>query len=236
MPLMQKGVRELMKRPILNGTCSICGGVFSKMVMTKHLASCRGEKTPAGTVSGGEKYRTQKTFHMVIEGRGLPEYWIHVEASAGASLAALDRFLRDLWLECCGHLSAFRIGAKTYMSDPEPGMRESGMNVALNKVLSTGMKFFHEYDFGTTTELALKVVAEREIENSKKSIRLLARNNPPAMNCASCGKPAVSVCAECFYDGSGLLCEECAKKHECGEDMQLPVVNSPRVGMCGYCG
>jgi hypothetical protein len=206
------------------------------MVMTKHLASCRGEKTPAGTVPGGEKSRTKKTFHIVIEGKGLPEYWIHVEASAGASLAALDRFLRDLWLECCGHLSAFRIGAKTYMSDPEPGMGESGMNVALNKVLSTGMKFFHEYDFGTTTELALKVVAEREVENSKKSIRLLARNNSPAMNCASCGKPAVSVCAECIYDGSGLLCEECAKKHECGEDMQLPVVNSPRVGMCGYCG
>jgi hypothetical protein len=236
MPLTQKGVHELMKRPILNGTCSICGGVFSKMVMTKHLASCRGEKTPAGTVSSGEKSRTKKTFHIVIEGKGLPEYWIHVEVSAGASLAALDRFLRDLWLECCGHLSSFRIGAKTYMSDPEPGMGESGMNVALNKVLSTGMKFFHEYDFGTTTELALKVVAEREVENSKKSIRLLARNNPPAMNCASCGKPAVSVCAECIYDGSGLLCEECAKKHECGEDMQLPVVNSPRVGMCGYCG
>ena len=173
---------------------------------------------------------------MVIEGKGLPEYWIHVEASAGASLAALDGFLRDLWLECCGHLSAFTIDSQRYMSNPDSEMEESGMNVAFNKVLSTGMKFLHEYDFGTTTELVLKVVAEREVENNNKSIRLLARNNPPAMNCASCGKPAVSACVECIYDGSGLLCEECSKNHECGEDMQLPVVNSPRVGMCGYSG
>lgn len=26
------------------------------------------------------------------------------------------------------------------------------------------------------------------------------------------------------------------KTHECGEDMLLPVVNSPRVGMCDYTG
>lgn len=225
-----------MKRLISNGTCSICGGVFSKMAMTKHLASCKGETSPVGTLLGRGKSGLPKTFHMVIEGKGLPEYWMHVEVSADASLATLDRFLRNLWLECCGHLSAFTIGAKTYMSDPEPGMGESGMNVSLNKVLSTGMKFLHEYDFGTTTELVLKVVAEREAENSKKSILLLARNNPPAMNCVLCGKPAVRVCAECIYDGSGLLCNECAKHHECGEEMQLPVVNSPRVGMCGYSG
>jgi hypothetical protein len=32
------------------------------------------------------------------------------------------------------------------------------------------------------------------------------------------------------------LCQACAEDHECGEDMQLPVVNSPRVGVCGYAG
>jgi len=34
----------------------------------------------------------------------------------------------------------------------------------------------------------------------------------------------------------GWLCDECAPKHKCGEDMLLPVVNSPRVGKCGYTG
>jgi len=32
------------------------------------------------------------------------------------------------------------------------------------------------------------------------------------------------------------VCEGCAGEHECGEEMLLPVVNSPRVGMCGYEG
>ncbi|HXW68915.1 MAG TPA: hypothetical protein VEJ88_04850 [Dissulfurispiraceae bacterium] len=224
-----------MKRPALNGTCSICGGVFSKMVMTRHLASCMRE--PGDTpVCGGNKSGTEKTFHMVIEGNGLPEYWLHVEASASSSLATLDRFLRDLWLECCGHMSAFRIGAEEYMSSPEPGTGEHGMNVALNKVLCKGIKFRHEYDFGTTTEINLKVVAEQGAEKSKKPIRLLARNDPPIMNCVSCGKPAIRVCTECIYESSGLFCKECAKQHECGEEMLLPVVNSPRVGMCAYSG
>ena len=40
----------------------------------------------------------------------------------------------------------------------------------------------------------------------------------------------------CIEEGAGLLCSHCAKKHECGEDVQLPVVNSPRMGMCGYTG
>ena len=44
------------------------------------------------------------------------------------------------------------------------------------------------------------------------------------------------VCTECVFDDGGWLCETCAVKHECGEEMLLPVVNSPRVGMCGYTG
>ena len=34
----------------------------------------------------------------------------------------------------------------------------------------------------------------------------------------------------------GWLCQSCADEHECGEDMLLPVVNSPRTGVCGYAG
>ena len=49
-----------------------------------------------------------------------------------------------------------------------------------------------------------------------------------------CGKPATSVCTVCVYEEGGWLCAECAKAHECGEEMLFPVVNSPRVGMCAY--
>jgi hypothetical protein len=35
-------------------------------------------------------------------------------SKADAILSRLDHFLRDIWLECCGHLSAFRIDQTIY--------------------------------------------------------------------------------------------------------------------------
>ena len=54
--------------------------------------------------------------------------------------------------------------------------------------------------------------------------------------CGVCGKPATQVCTECMWENTGWLCDECASKHDTDEEMFLPVVNSPRVGMCGYTG
>lgn len=110
------------------------------------------------------------------------------------------------------------------------------MRVRLDKVLSPGLKFFHEYDFGTTTELSVKVLAEEDREAKGPPIQVLARNIPPPIPCEVCGKPATEVCSQRVYDEQGWLCEACAQAHECGQDMLLPVVNSPRVGMCGYTG
>jgi len=33
-----------------------------------------------------------------------------MQVKDNAALSDLDSFLRDIWLECCGHLSAFEIG------------------------------------------------------------------------------------------------------------------------------
>jgi hypothetical protein len=225
-----------MTKHVSNGTCNICGGNFSKSTMTKHLASCKQGKAVPDTSLGEQQFKKTKTFHLVIEGRDLPEYWMHIEASADAKLSDLDGFLRDTWLECCGHLSAFTSEGKTYMSNPDEEMGDEGMDVMLDQVLRPKIKFLHEYDFGTTTELVLRVVAERESEIRKKSIWVLARNDSPSITCDSCGKVATHVCSQCIYEGEGWLCDACAGTHECGEEMLLPVVNSPRVGMCGYSG
>ena len=48
--------------------------------------------------------------------------------------------------------------------------------------------------------------------------------------------PATNICCHCIYDGDGWLCDACLDKHECGEEMFLPVVNSPRVGVCAFEG
>ncbi len=221
-----------MPRQSSQGKCNLCGESFSKQAMTRHLAKCKQEH--AGRETG-----QRRILHLQIEGRGAPEYWLHVEIPADASLKTLDGFLRDTWLECCGHLSAFNIAGETYDVTPEPdpwsGRKPRSMSAKLDGVLEPGMRFAHEYDFGSTTELALKVVSERQ--GALKSVRVLARNDPPDIPCGECGKPATHVCTQCMYEGpEGWLCEEHAAEHECGEDYFLPVVNSPRVGVCGYAG
>jgi len=110
------------------------------------------------------------------------------------------------------------------------------MDVAVEKVLRPGMDFRHEYDFGTTTDLSLKVVSQWEGGRPGEPVELLARNDAPAIPCESCGRPATQICVECMWEGTGWMCDDCADNHECEEDMFLPVVNSPRVGMCGYTG
>lgn len=214
--------------------------------MGKHLEGCLRAAAGGPKAAGARRSPGAKVLHLLVEGQGLPEYWMHLDVRADAPLKALDDFLRDTWLECCGHLSAFRIRGNTYELDAleelledvdeggeEPTLR---MDVPLGDVLRPGMSFSHEYDFGTTTELKLKVLSEREARARGRSIRLLARNDPPAIPCESCGKPATKVCSQCIWDGAGWLCDGCGRTHECEEEMFLPVVNSPRVGMCGYTG
>ena len=230
-----------MTRQTSKGTCTFCHGEFSKAAMSRHLETC--QQRAAAEAKAGGRQKTQKTskFHLVVEGRDLPQYWMHLEVPASATLTALDRFLRDTWLECCGHLSAFEIGGVRYAIDAgmfeEPfDMGDKSMRVRLEKVFSPGQVSTYEYDFGTTTELKLKVISEREAETRGKTVQVLARNNPPEMLCEVCGKPATSVCSQCIFDDRGWVCDGCAENHECGEDMLLPVVNSPRVGMCAYTG
>jgi hypothetical protein len=198
---------------------------------------------------------------------------MHIEIPATATLLELDQFLRDIWLECCGHLSRFTIDEQEYDyyldEDDTYGYRAFGTqmveqfkqamggdppeelfkhwfrppprhmsDIKLADVLKPGMKFYHEYDFGTTTDLTIKVLAKREARVSKKfGVQILARNEPPEIMCDECRKKAASVlCLECMWDGVGAFCKECASKHSRSHDMFLPIVNSPRVGMCAYTG
>jgi hypothetical protein len=221
------------KRLASQGKCELCGGVFDKAAMTNHLKSCRRRYAAATTTEKASKKKT--AFHLLVEGRYLPEYWLHLDVPADVTLGRLDQFLRDIWLECCGHMSAFEIDGTTYSVAPMDSDEEP-LDVRLKDVLAPRVKFSHEYDFGSTTHLVLKVVAENESDLKKNEIKVLARNEPPAIPCGRCGKPAAQICMECAYSPEGWLCEECATKHGCGEEMQLPVVNSPRVGVCGYTG
>ena len=212
--------------------CNYCGKIFGKIAIRRHLENCsvRKEQNPPG-----------RELYYCIQVKGLyrKEYCMYLEASANASLKDVDQFLRNKWLECCGHLSMFIIGGKTYDSHPDPYFMPEGsrdMKVKLKDLLSEELEFMYEYDFGSTTELALKVMSISLGVKRKERIVLMARNLPPVFACVECGEPATQLCAECSYKELALYCDECCKEHECGEDMMLPVVNSPRMGVCAYCG
>ncbi len=228
-----------MPRQTSKGTCTFCHGEFSKSGMTRHLESCEQRAALHTEAGSHQQVRKTRTFHLVVEGYRLPMYWMHLEVSAGTTLAILDRFLRDTWLECCGHLSAFTIGGVRYSVDAalyEWDTDSKNMQVPLNQVIYAGKTCSYEYDFGSTTELTLKVISEREVPGKMNTIGIIARNNLPMVPCDVCGKPATHTCAQCIYEDKGCLCNACAKDHECGEEMLLPMVNSPRAGVCGYTG
>ena len=229
-----------MTRQTSKGTCTFCHRELGKASMTRHLASCEQRTAMQGETGSRQKAKKSKAFHLLVEGYRLPMYWMHLEIAAGTTLATLDRFLRDTWLECCGHLSVFRIGGFNYYVDAEMDaywdMRRKNMQVKLEEVLSTGQTCSYEYDFGSTTELLVKVISEQEMDKKGRAIQILARNNLPLVPCDVCGEPATNFCTQCIYEDQGCLCEACAKDHECGEEILLPMVNSPRAGVCGYTG
>jgi hypothetical protein len=222
-----------MPRVASTGKCRLCGQSFSKQAMTRHLSKCLNKHV-------ADKpwiRKPQHWLHLVIEGGG--PYWLHLEVRGSATLEELDGFLRDLWLECCGHLSAFRIEDKSYSIAPDDtgwaDQEEEDMQVPVERVLRPGMHAEYEYDFGTTTKLQIKVVGERTgAALAKERVLLLARNEPPAIACGVCGAPATQVDTEQAWQGEGWLCDACAAKAD--SEMLLPVVNSPRTGVCGYTG
>jgi len=111
--------------------------------------------------------------------------------------------------------------------------KEQLMDVKLGDALKVGNKFSYIYDFGTPTEIDLKVIDKRK----GTGFRILARNLPIEFKCSVCGKKAKWVCPYCLFEGEDCyFCDECTKEHECYEDGLLPIVNSPRCGVCGYEG
>jgi hypothetical protein len=209
------------------GRCQFCSQVLPRAVMARHLSSCGQPETSASS--------TGPSFHLLVEARHAKAYWMHVALPVNAPLSKLDKFLRKTWLECCGHLSSFEIAGERYASDPM-GV-ESSMKRPLQHAVDVGMSFSYEYDYGSTTELKLKVAGVRPGGTPKGAAQLLARNEFPSILCQSCGtEPAAEICVVCACDEVGWLCLACTDGHSCEEEMRLPVTNSPRAGVCAYSG
>jgi hypothetical protein len=342
-------------RLVSQGQCTFCKAEITKNKMTQHLKSCKQRLATNSTREEKSRKTEQRLFHIMAEGKYSPEYWLHFEVPASATLQTVDQFLKSMWIEDLDHLSGFTINDTNYGNDypddflfleeevapeedaeelseeeekaeverlineatstaekilinrsgnslasdslltawiaevkkPRPAdelvdflkgeqasiikngksplrrdknspleerrkqylvweaqkmviedllmaFEDTSIDVVLGRILSVGQKFSYIYDYGSSTYINLKVVAEREgiVQNKKKPVQLLARNNTPVYPCAVCGKPATTIAT--YYDeddtDGNVFCTKCAKTHV-EEDDAMPLINSPRVGV-----
>lgn len=187
--------------------------------MVAHLKECLPSRPLArGAVS--------QVLLLRVQARDTPIFWLDIAVKQQARLKDVDRFLRGIWLECCGHMSAFHGGAH----------RNVSMNARVGDALGVvGQRLGYVYDFGSSTELIVSLSGSAD-GGFRNAVQLAARNEPPTWPCDRCRQPATTVCAQCVHEDMGFCCADHAASHDCGEDMLLPVVNSPRMGVCGYTG
>lgn len=199
--------------------------------MTKHLTTCPQRQEAIATAEN-KKGSSEALYHLRVQDAYTSAFWLDLEMRGTKTLQDLDNYLRAIWLECCGHLSQFSLGGGF--------AREVGMRRKISDVFQPGSGLTHIYDFGTSSETIVKCVELREGKPlTNKAIALMARNNMPDYACIECGKPATHLCMECMYEDQieGTLCDQHTENHphdNYGEP--LPLVNSPRMGMCGYDG
>ena len=229
-----------MRIPATRGECGRCGYRATRAAVRKHLSVCT---QPIPEAKRAARRRLPDVPGLLFEVVGRPKaYWLFLAVAHDAKLSDVDALLRTTWLECCDHLSEFAIGSTRYTSQPEPppifssGPRAQSMHIQVGKVrLATA--FEHRYDFGSTTVSDLSLVGPLPVAVPGKSVVVLAYNETPGFTCAACEAPAVSLCLECDGPGGeGFLCAACAESHDCDEYQRRPIVNSPRMGICGYDG
>ncbi len=214
------------------GKCAQCGEICNSIQASKHLLGCiEGHSHSIPTTL--EKYLVRVSW---LEQPNL--YWMFIALPKDASLAHLDQFLRKTWLECCGHLSEFTINGRHYyyMSHTESGNPSQSMKNKVDQFFSSCLKIDYAYDMGSSTELELEIMGIINTSSLKK-ITILMKNDPPDFPCESCKKTSEIICSLC----SGTTCANCSEDHSCVLDeedtyMLMPLVNSPRAGVCGYEG
>jgi len=227
------------------GKCLFCDKSFSSAKINRHLISHLNTWPPSG--------KKGQSFLVKVEPfrrRGTSPYFLNLWIDGETKFDDFDGFLRDIWLECCGHLSAFIDPAKrkpagglfNFLDEGEDDEEYEGdipKKWKVKKVFLKDKVLEYEYDFGSTTKLRITIVEQFLVKATSKIV-LLSRNEPLKIVCNICGKaPATQLCSVCYDDA--FFCDKCAKKHaktcsDFADYASMPVVNSPRMGVCGYEG
>lgn len=159
----------------MQGRCYYCNKELTERTIKRHAKSCSVmKKSIEEKMNQAKEVREQ--FIISMKDKYNPSlYCIYVSIDAKLQLQHLDKFIRNIWVECCGHLSAFHIDEEIYHDNSD---EQYEMNFYLKDVLNINKKFEYEYDFGSTTYLTLEVVDIIQVPSEFSQVEVIARNNP----------------------------------------------------------
>lgn len=112
------------------------------------------------------------------------------------------------------------------------------LDVDLRSVVRHKDRFSYVFDDDNMMEIEITVYATATSAQMNAPIGLLARNEPPVLECSSCkAEDASKICGLCIGQREHpWYCTGCINEHPCGDSRALPVENTPRVGKCPYEG
>lgn len=199
--------------------------------MARHLAKCPQRQEQMNSAARTRR-KPERLHHLRMQDAYGGQFWLDLEVRGSATLNDIDAYLRAIWLECCGHLSKFSIGGW--------GGRDIAKQHRVDAVFQGDVELTHIYDFGTSSETRIKAMGQREGPPlTNRPMVLMARNLMPEATCIECGQPATRLCTECLIEENvwGTLCKQHARTHRHNRyGKPIDLVNSPRLGMCGYDG
>ena len=157
------------------GICQACGARKGKAAMFAHVQDCMPAQLKAGSRA------PEPLLLLKAEARGLPTFWLHVAVKRDGKLKDVDRFLRRIWLECCGHMSEFSTRTQQKIS----------MNTRVSDALGLRDQLDYVYDFGQVPDScsACWVVSTLHLKISSGSPRAMSRQPGLVMRAARPRQP-----------------------------------------------
>lgn len=156
--------------------CFVCQRAFVGTKIEEHLKLCLAKALAPQASDEKVNYHLIKASTKHFK----KNYVLYIKVVSDVSLSVLDDSLREVWLECCNHLSAFEKDgpSKRYVRDDElqPG-EESMEDIKVSDFFGSGSKHRHVYDFGTRTVLDLALVTEGVQPKNKRLTASVAQQS-----------------------------------------------------------
>ena len=191
-----------------NVTCVLCNHKFGCRQIYEHYDQCVIDKCISDNRSG-------YLVRFFSNGLSKEPYFIYAIVGAKCTFEDVDQFLRNVWCECCEHLSEFTDSSQKTISETD----------LLNKY-NVKDQIKYEYDMGSMTTIYLIIL--HKFDDNGEDIEVVLRNDPRIFICSQCKKNDATF----FDEETEPICDHCVGDNDSGE--LLKIVNSPRTGICGY--